>query len=86
MCTVEVLFLTLLLHQQKVPDMLHVDRGQRLAWTLEGPVVYHRSRRRSLSDLPASFAVLSVVLMVLTWCTMNPLDWGKWGEEVIWSM
>ena len=37
-------------------------------------------------DLPDYCVVLSVVLMVLTCHLMKPLDWGKWGEEVMWCM
>ena len=52
-----------------------------------GPIgVDCRSRRSSSSDLLASCVVLNVVLMVLTSHSVNPLDQGKWGNEVTWSM
>ena len=31
-------------------------------------------------------AVFSAVLMVLTCCSIKPLDLGKWGEDVVCSM
>ena len=47
-----------------------------------GPMgVDYRSRMSSLGDLPASCVVLSVVLMVLIWHSMNSLDQGKWGKR-----
>ena len=43
-----------------------------------GPIgVECRSRRRSSSVLPDSCVVLSMALMVLTWCSMKPLDLGS---------
>ena len=52
-----------------------------------GPIgVNHRSSRRSSSNLCDSGAVLSAVLMVHTWHSVNPLDLGKWGDEVMWFM
>ena len=52
-----------------------------------GPIgVQCRSRRSFSSDLPKSWVVLSAFLMVLTCHLMKPLDIGKWGEEVIWSI
>ena len=34
----------------------------------------------------AIWAVLSALLMVLTWHSMKLLDPGKWGEDVEYSM
>ena len=52
-----------------------------------GPIgIEHRSKRSSSSDLPESWVLLSVVLMVLTCHSMKPLDLRKWGKEVIWSI
>ena len=48
--------------------------------------VEHRSRCRSLMFFLKSWEVLSMVLMVQTWHSMKPLDYGKWLEEVIWSL
>ena len=36
--------------------------------------------------LPVSWVMLSVVFRVLTCLSMKLLDWGKCGEEVVWSM
>ena len=45
-----------------------------------------RSSRTSSRGFFAALAVLSTVLMVLTCCSMKPLDLGKWGEDVECSM
>ena len=52
-----------------------------------GPIrVDHRSRRRSSIVFFDSCMVLSMVLMVLTHLSMIPLDLGKLGDQVMWSM
>ena len=52
-----------------------------------GPIgVDCKSSRRSPTDLPASWVVLRVVFKVLTSLSINPLDQGKCGEDVVWSM
>ena len=52
-----------------------------------GPVrVEHRSRQSASSDLPESWVVLCAVLMVLICHLMKPLELGKLGEELIWSI
>ena len=33
-----------------------------------------------------SWLVQSMIFRVLTWHSMSPLDWWKWGEEVMWSI
>ena len=43
-----------------------------------------RSSSMSASDLCDTCVVLSTVLMVLTWHSMNQLDLKKCGEEVRW--
>ena len=45
-----------------------------------------RPSRTSSRGFFAVRAVLSVVMMVLTCCSMKPLDLGKWGEGVECSM
>ena len=45
-----------------------------------------RSNRRSLMDLPVSWVMLRAVFRVLTCCSMKLWDWGKWGEDRVWSM
>ena len=52
-----------------------------------GPIrVDCRSSSMSASDFCESGVVLSTVLMVLIWHLVNPLDLGKCGEEVRWSI
>ena len=51
-----------------------------------GPIGVDCRSSRSLIDLPASWVVLRVVYRVLTYLLMNQLDWGKCGDEVVWSM
>ena len=42
--------------------------------------------RLSRSGLPASWVVLRAGFRVLSFHSMKPFDWGKWGEEVVWSI
>ena len=41
---------------------------------------------RSSSNVLASWLVLRVVLSVFTCNSMKPLNWQKWGEDLVWSM
>ena len=45
-----------------------------------------RLRRRSSRDIPEGFAVAKAVLIVLICHSMNPLDLGYRGDEVMGSM
>ena len=48
-----------------------------------GPIgVGQRSGRTSSRGFYAAWAVLSAVLMVLTCCSMKPLDLGKWESAL----
>ena len=88
--------LCLLPEELEISYYLHVHWRCRLTGLLEGPVVQdllggrhvgtrgveHRSKTRSFSIFLDSCEVLSVVLRILTCHSVNPLDVGKWGDEV----
>ena len=97
---VEILLLCLHSHDQVILDCFHIDRGWWSTWAFYGSIVQNFPRQRHLwadggtaglvgdlyRDVLASWLVLRVVLSIWTCCSMKPLDWWKWGDDVVYLM